>query len=429
MAIVGRPNVGKSTLFNRLIGERSAIVDDISGVTRDRNYGLCTWNGKTFTVIDTGGFVHGSDDIFESAIRSQVSIAIEEAQIIIFMCDAATGITDLDEGVADMLRRTKKPVFLAVNKVDNYNRQLVANEFWSLGFEQTHFLSSMTGSGTGELLDAITELVSDEPPQLPDIPKVAILGQPNVGKSSLINTLLGEDRNIVTDIAGTTRDSLHSRFTKFGMDLLLIDTAGLRKKAKVHEELEFYSVMRAIKALDECDICILMINAADGLESQDLSILNLALKRNKGIVMAVNKWDLLEKESNTARDFEREIRGRTAPFSDYPIVFTSVLEKQRILQVLEKAMEVYQNRSRKIKTSELNDYLMEIIEHMPPPAHKGKYVKIKYATQLPTSSPSFAFFCNHPKYVKESYRNFLENKIREKWEFSGVPVRIFFRQK
>lgn len=429
MAIVGRPNVGKSTLFNRLIGERSAIVDDISGVTRDRNYGLCTWNGKTFTVIDTGGFVHGSDDIFESAIRSQVSIAIEEAQIIIFMCDAATGITDLDEAVADMLRRTKKPVFLAVNKVDNYNRQLVANEFWSLGFEQTHFLSSMTGSGTGELLDAITELVSDEPPQLPDIPKVAILGQPNVGKSSLINTLLGEDRNIVTDIAGTTRDSLHSRFTKFGMDLLLIDTAGLRKKAKVHEELEFYSVMRAIKALDECDICILMINAADGLESQDLSILNLALKRNKGIVMAVNKWDLLEKESNTARDFEREIRGRTAPFSDYPIVFTSVLEKQRILQVLEKAMEVYQNRSRKIKTSELNDYLMEIIEHMPPPAHKGKYVKIKYATQLPTSSPSFAFFCNHPKYVKESYRNFLENKIREKWEFSGVPVRIFFRQK
>jgi len=429
VAIVGRPNVGKSTLFNRLIGERSAIVDDISGVTRDRNYGMCMWNGKTFTVIDTGGFVHGSEDIFEAAIRSQVNIAIDEAHIIIFMCDAATGITDLDEAVADMLRRTKKPVFLAVNKVDNYNRQLVANEFWSLGFEQTFFLSSMTGSGSGELLDAVAELVTDEPPQLPDIPKIAILGQPNVGKSSLINTLLGEERNIVTDIAGTTRDSLHSRFTKFGMDLLLIDTAGLRKKAKVHEELEFYSVMRAIKALDECDICILMINAADGLESQDLSILNLALKRNKGIVMAVNKWDLLEKESNTARDFEREIRGRTAPFSDYPIVFTSVLEKQRVLLVLEKAMEVYQNRTRKIKTSELNDYVMEIIGHMPPPSHKGKYVKIKYITQLPTSNPSFAFFCNHPKYVKESYRNFLENKIREKWDFSGVPVRIFFRQK
>lgn len=429
VAIVGRPNVGKSTLFNRLIGERSAIVDDISGVTRDRNYGSCQWNGKTFTVIDTGGFVHGSEDVFEAAIRSQVNIAIEEATVIIFMCDVATGITDLDEEIAGMLRKTKKPVFVAVNKVDNYNRELAANEFWSLGFEQTFFLSSMTGSGSGELLDAITEMLTDEVPDLPDIPKIAILGQPNVGKSSLINTLLGEERNIVTDIAGTTRDSLHSRYTKFGMDLLLIDTAGLRKKAKVHEELEFYSVMRAIKALDECDICILMINAADGIESQDLSILNLALRRNKGIVMAVNKWDLVEKETNTARDFEREIRNRTAPFSDYPIVFTSVIDKQRILQVLEKAMEVHHNRSRKIKTSELNEYLTELIDRMPPPAHKGKYVKIKYATQLPTSSPAFALFCNHPKYVKESYRNFIENKIREKWDFSGVPVRVFFRQK
>lgn len=429
VAIVGRPNVGKSTLFNRLIGERSAIVDDISGVTRDRNYGMCTWNGKPFTVIDTGGFVYGSDDVFEAAIRSQVNVAIEEASAIIFMTDTSTGITDLDEEVAKMLRKTEKPVFLAVNKVDNYNRQLAANEFWSLGFEQTFFLSSMTGSGTGELLDAVTEMLSEEPEELPDIPKMAILGQPNVGKSSLINTLLGEERNIVTDVAGTTRDTVHSRFTKFGMDMLLIDTAGLRKKAKVHEELEFYSVMRAIKALDECDICILMVNADDGLESQDLSILNLALKRNKGIVMAVNKWDLIEKETNTARDFEQAIRKRTAPFSDYPIVFTSVLEKQRVLQVLEKAMLVYNNRSKRVKTHELNDYMMEIIDRTPPPSHKGKYVKIKYITQLPTASPAFAFFCNHPKYIKDSYRQFLENKIRERWDFSGVPVRVFFRQK
>lgn len=421
--------MGKSTLFNRLIGERSAIVDDISGVTRDRNYGMCTWNGKSFTVIDTGGFVYGSDDVFEAAIRSQVNVAIEEASAIIFMTDTSTGITDLDEEVAKMLRKTEKPVFLAVNKVDNYNRQLAANEFWSLGFEQTFFLSSMTGSGTGELLDAVTEMLSEEPEELPDIPKMAILGQPNVGKSSLINTLLGEERNIVTDVAGTTRDTVHSRFTKFGMDMLLIDTAGLRKKAKVHEELEFYSVMRAIKALDECDICILMVNADDGLESQDLSILNLALKRNKGIVMAVNKWDLIEKETNTARDFEQAIRKRTAPFSDYPIVFTSVLEKQRVLQVLEKAMLVYNNRSKRVKTHELNDYMMEIIDRTPPPSHKGKYVKIKYITQLPTASPAFAFFCNHPKYIKDSYRQFLENKIRERWDFSGVPVRVFFRQK
>lgn len=421
--------MGKSTLFNRLIGERSAIVDDISGVTRDRNYGMCTWNGKPFTVIDTGGFVYGSDDVFEAAIRSQVNVAIEEASAIIFMTDTSTGITDLDEEVAKMLRKTEKPVFLAVNKVDNYNRQLAANEFWSLGFEQTFFLSSMTGSGTGELLDAVTEMLSEEPEELPDIPKMAILGQPNVGKSSLINTLLGEERNIVTDVAGTTRDTVHSRFTKFGMDMLLIDTAGLRKKAKVHEELEFYSVMRAIKALDECDICILMVNADDGLESQDLSILNLALKRNKGIVMAVNKWDLIEKETNTARDFEQAIRKRTAPFSDYPIVFTSVLEKQRVLQVLEKAMLVYNNRSKRVKTHELNDYMMEIIDRTPPPSHKGKYVKIKYITQLPTASPAFAFFCNHPKYIKDSYRQFLENKIRERWDFSGVPVRVFFRQK
>lgn len=421
--------MGKSTLFNRLIGERSAIVDDISGVTRDRIYGTCLWNGKSFTVIDTGGFVQGSEDIFETEIRRQVDIAIQEATVIIFMVDVMTGITDFDEDVANMLRRTKKPVFLAVNKVDNHERQLLAAEFWSLGFDKTHFLSSITGSGTGELLDDVVELLTDEPIELPDIPKIAILGQPNVGKSSLVNTLLEEERNMVTDIAGTTRDSIHSRFTKFGMDVLLIDTAGLRKKAKVHEDLEFYSVMRAIKALDECDICVLMVMATDGIEAQDLSILNLALRRNKGIVMAVNKWDLMEKQTNTARDFEAEVRNRTAPFSDYPIVFTSVTEKQRVLQVLEKAMEVYRNRSRHIKTHELNEFIMELIEHYPPPAHKGKHVKIKYVTQLPTNSPAFAFFCNHPKYIKDSYQQFLENKIRKQWDFCGVPIRIFFRQK
>jgi len=431
VAIVGRPNVGKSTLFNRLIGERKAIIDNVSGVTRDRIYGFSDWNGKNFTVVDTGGFVHGSDDVFESAIRRQVTIAIDEAEIIIFMVDVTTGITDLDEEVANMLRKTDKPIFVAVNKVDNNGRQLMANEFWSLGFENTFFLSSISGSGTGEILDAITEILPDE--SLDDleegIPKLALVGQPNVGKSSMTNALLGEDRNIVTDIPGTTRDSIYTKYNKFGHEFYLIDTAGIRKKNKVHEDLEFYSVIRAVKSIDEADVCILMLDAKDGIESQDLNILGLIQRRKKGVVIIVNKWDLIEKETNTARDFERALKQRIAPFNDIPVIFTSVLEKQRIFKAVEAAIEVNKNRTRKIRTSELNEFLLDVIERTPPPAHRGKYIKIKYITQLPLYYPAFAFFCNHPKHVKESYRNFLENKMREKYDFSGVPISIFFRDK
>ena len=429
VAIVGRPNVGKSTLYNRLIGERQAIIDDTSGVTRDRQYGASFWNGKHFTVIDTGGFVQNSEDVFEAAIRSQVKIAIEEANLLIFMVDVTTGITDLDEQVAELLRRTDKDVILAVNKVDNAQRQLEANEFWSLGFEETFFLSSVTGSGTGELLDAVTEKIEEEEEIESDIPKIAILGQPNVGKSSLTNALLGEDRNIVTDIAGTTRDSIHSKYNKFGKEFLVIDTAGIRKKAKVHENLEFYSVMRAIKALDEADVCLLMIDAQTGVEAQDLSIFRLAIKRNKGVVILVNKWDLKEKETNTARDFEKEVRNRLAPFNDVPVIFTSVLEKQRIFKAVEAALEVYENRQRKIKTSELNQIMLEAIERTPPPAYRGRFIKIKYVTQLPTYYPAFAFFCNSPKHIKESYRNYLENQLRKNFNFTGVPISVFFRNK
>jgi len=429
VAIVGRPNVGKSTLYNRLIGERQAIIDDTSGVTRDRQYGASFWNGKHFTVIDTGGFVQNSEDVFEAAIRSQVKIAIEEANLLIFMVDVTTGITDLDEQVAELLRRTEKDVILAVNKVDNAQRQLEANEFWSLGFEETFFLSSVTGSGTGELLDAVTEKIEEEEEIESDIPKIAILGQPNVGKSSLTNALLGEDRNIVTDIAGTTRDSIHSKYNKFGKEFLVIDTAGIRKKAKVHENLEFYSVMRAIKALDEADVCLLMIDAQTGVEAQDLSIFRLAIKRNKGVVILVNKWDLKEKETNTARDFEKEVRNRLAPFNDVPVIFTSVLEKQRIFKAVEAALEVYDNRQRKIKTSELNQIMLEAIERTPPPAYRGRFIKIKYVTQLPTYYPAFAFFCNSPKHIKESYRNYLENQLRKNFNFTGVPISVFFRNK
>lgn len=430
VAIVGRPNVGKSTLYNRLIGERQAIIDDISGVTRDRQYGSSYWNGKTFTVIDTGGFVHGSEDIFEAAIRDQVTIAIDEAAVIIFMVDVTTGITDLDAEIADMLRRTEKPVFLAVNKVDNAERQMEANEFWSLGFEETFFLSSMTGSGTGELLDLVAEKLPEEvEPESNDLPKIAILGQPNVGKSSLTNALLGEERNIVTDIAGTTRDSIHSKYSKFGKEFLLIDTAGLRKKSKVHENLEFYSVMRAIKAVEEADVCIIMIDAQTGIESQDMNILRLAQRRNKGIVILVNKWDLLDKETNTARDMEKEIRNKIAPFNDVPIVFISVLEKQRIFQAMDAALQVYENRQRKIKTSDLNEFILDAIERRPPPAYRGRLIKIKFVTQLPTYYPAFAFFCNHPKHVREPYKNYLENQLRKKFDFTGVPISIFFRQK
>lgn len=430
VAIVGRPNVGKSTLFNRLIGERQSIVDDTSGVTRDRQYGTSFWNGKTFTVIDTGGFVQHSDDVFEAAIRDQVRIAIEEAGVLIFMVDVATGLTDLDEEVADMLRRTDKPVLLAVNKVDNSQRQLEANEFYSLGFEETYFLSSVTGSGTGELLDGLTEHLSDEETTPSELPRLAIVGQPNAGKSSLVNALLGEDRNIVTDIAGTTRDSINSHYNKFGKEFLIVDTAGIRKKSRVHENLEFYSVMRAIKAIEDSDISLLVIDATEGIESQDVNIFRLAQRRNKGIVLLVNKWDLVEdKETNTARDWEKKIKERIAPFDDVPILFISVLEKQRIFQAVETALKVYENRTRKIKTSELNEKMLESIERYSPPAYRGRLIKIKYVTQLPLAYPAFAFFCNHPKHVRENYKNYLENQLRRHFEFTGVPISIFFRKK
>lgn len=429
VAIVGRPNVGKSTLYNRLIGERKAIIDNISGVTRDRQYGPSYWNGKNFTVVDTGGFVKYSQDVFESAIRTQVKIAIEEAAAIIFMVDVTTGITDLDDEVADMLRRTDKPVFLAINKVDNSNRLLEANEFYALGFENVFFLSSITGSGTGEILDAVVEHIFEEDPPTDEIPRFAIVGQPNAGKSSLTNAFLGEDRNIVTEIAGTTRDAIHSHYKKFGKEFILIDTAGIRKKGKVYEDLEFYSVMRAIKAMEECDVCILLVDATLGMESQDVNIFALAQKRQKGIVILINKWDLIDKETNTSRDLEKEIRERIAPFTDVPILFISATEKVRIFQGLEAALSVYENRTRKIKTSELNDKLLPIIENMPPPAHRGKYIKIKYITQLPTRNPSFVFFCNHPTHIKDSYRNFLENQMRKHFQFTGVPIQIMFRQK
>lgn len=429
VAIVGRPNVGKSTIFNRLIGGRQAIVDDTSGVTRDRQYGVCEWNGKVFTVVDTGGFVGSSDDIFESAIRSQVKIAIEEAAIIIFLVDVTTGITDLDEDVAKLLRRSTKPVLLVVNKVDNSERFLEANEFYSLGFEQTFFVSSLTGSGTGELLDAVTEVVEEDAKIETDLPKFAIVGQPNVGKSSLVNALLGEERNIVTEIAGTTRDTIHTKYSKFGKEFLLIDTAGIRKKAKVHENLEFYSVMRAIAAIEEADICILMLDASMGIEQQDLSIFRLAQKRHKGVVLLVNKWDLVEKETNTARDYEAHIKRKISPFTDVPIIFVSVHEKQRIFKAVEEGLEVFENRTRKIKTSALNDAMQPEIDRYPPPTHRGRSVSIKYMTQLPTPYPAFVFYTNHPKHVKDSYKHYLENRLREHFNFKGVPITIFFREK
>ena len=429
VAIVGRPNVGKSTFYNRMIGEREAITDDVSGVTRDRIYGEMNWNGKQFTIVDTGGFVEHSTDIFEQEIRAQVRIAVEEAEAIVFMTDARTGTTDLDLEVANLLRRSKKPVYLAVNKVDNHEQLMEANEFWSLGFEHTYFLSSMTGSGTGELLDAVAEKLVNVVPLDTELPKIAIVGQPNAGKSSFVNALLGEERNIVTDIAGTTRDSIHTKYKKFDKEFFLIDTAGIRKKARVHEDLEFYSVMRAIRALENADVIVLMIDATLGVEMQDLKIFRLAQKRNKGIVILVNKWDLVAKETNTARDMEAEIRERFAPFRDLPILFVSALEKQRIFQAVDAALQVHENRGRRIPTSQLNDYLQPILENNPPPSNRGRFVKIKYITQLPTYYPAFAFFCNNPKYVREAYKNFLENKMREKFDFKGVPIGIFFRKK
>jgi len=429
VAIVGRPNVGKSTLYNRLIGSRQSIVDNVSGVTRDRQYGTSDWNGKFFHVVDTGGFVKNSNDIFEAAIRSQVRIAMDEASVIIFMVDVTTGVTDLDEEITRMLRKTDKPIFVAVNKVDNSTRMMAANEFWSLGFENTFFVSSITGSGTGEILDAVAELIDNESEIKLEIPKFAVLGQPNAGKSSFVNALLGEERNIVTDIAGTTRDSIHSRYSKFGHDFLLIDTAGLRRKDKVHEDLEFYSVMRAIRALEEADVCILVIDATLGVEAQDLKILNLAIKRNKGIVILFNKWDLVKKETNTARDFEKEIRDRIAPFNDVPIIFTSATDKLRIFKAVEEGLKVHENRQQTISTSVLNEWLEEAIARVSPPAHRGKLIKIKYITQIRTYYPAFALFCNHPTHVKESYRLYLENQLRLKFDFTGVPMSLFFRKK
>ncbi|ASZ14337.1 ribosome biogenesis GTPase Der [Chitinophaga pendula] len=432
VAIVGRPNVGKSTLFNRLLEQRKAIVDDVSGVTRDRQYGVADWNGKTFNVIDTGGFVANSDDVFEREIRKQVKIAMEEANVLIFMCDVATGITDLDADVADLLRRSAKPVFLVVNKVDNAQRQLEATEFYSLGFEHVFFLSSMSGSGTGELLDEVAALITDD--QLveaseEELPKIAIIGQPNTGKSSLLNALVGEERNIVSDIAGTTRDTIHTRYKLFQKDFVLIDTAGIRRKTKVNEDLEFYSVIRAIKAMDEADVCILMLDAEKGITAQDLSIFSLASRKGKGMVVVVNKWDLIEKETNTARDYEKILKERLAPFTDVPIIFTSVTEKQRIFKAIEEALRVYDNRQRKIQTSKLNEVMLKAIEAFHPPVVRGTPIRIKYVTQLPTRTPAFAFFANLPDDIKQPYKNYLENQLRTHFDFEGVPLKLFFRKK
>jgi GTP-binding protein len=433
VAIVGRPNVGKSTFFNRLLGQRKAIVDDISGVTRDRQYGIADWNGKNFNLIDTGGFVPQSEDIFEKEIRKQVMIAVEEAHAVIFIVDAATGITDLDVSMADVLRRTSKPVFLSVNKVDNHTRLLEATEFYGLGFENIFFISAMTGSGSGELLDAVTELIteetSEETAEMAGLPKIAIIGQPNVGKSSLLNVLVGQERTIVSDLAGTTRDTIHTHYKLFKKEFILIDTAGIRRKAKVHEDLEFYSVIRAIKAMDEADVCLLMLDAEKGITAQDLNIFSMASKKGKGIVVLVNKWDLIEKETNTAVAFEKSLKERLAPFTDVPILFISAKEKTRIFRVIEVALEVFENRKRVVPTSKLNDIMLKAIEAYHPPAVRGNPVNIKYITQLPTQVPSFAFFSNQPDDIKEPYKNYLENQLRSKFKFTGVPIRIFFRKK
>lgn len=429
VAIVGRPNVGKSTLYNRLTETRKAIVDDMSGVTRDRHYGLAEWTDNNFTVIDTGGYVANSEDVFEAAIREQVIIAIEEATVILFVVDVTTGITDLDDEIASLLRKGKKPVFVVVNKVDNNSLNADSAEFYSLGLGEIYKISSMTGSGTGELLDEVVKHFEKLPVEENTLPKYAIVGRPNVGKSSIINALIGNERNIVTPIAGTTRDSIHIHYNRYGHEFMLIDTAGLRKKTKVKENIEFYSVMRTIKALEEADVIILMIDAVEGIESQDINIFHLAEKNKKGIVVVVNKWDLIEKNNKTVKVFEEQIREKISPFTDVPIVFTSVVEKQRIMKVIETAEMVYANRAKKIPTSKLNDVLLPIIEAFPPPSIKGKYVKIKYITQINGIAPMFAFFCNLPQYIKEPYMRFLENKLREHFDFSGVPIQIFFRQK
>lgn len=433
VAIVGRPNVGKSTFFNRLVEQRQAIVDDVSGVTRDRHYGVAEWVGKTFNVIDTGGFVEGSSDIFETEIRKQVKLAIDEANALIFMVDAYTGITELDDAVADLLRRSTKPVFLCVNKVDNNARMLDANEFYSLGFEHIFFISSASGSGTGEILDALAALMpepKDEDVNKDDLPKFAIIGQPNTGKSSLLNALVGQERTIVSDIAGTTRDTIHTHYNLFQKEFILIDTAGIRRKTKVNEDLEFYSVIRAIKAMDEADVCLLLLDASKGITAQDLNIFSLAVKKGKGIVILVNKWDLVDaKQTNTARDYEKVLKEKLAPFTDVPILFISVKEKIRIMKAMEMALEVYENKMQKVPTSVLNEVMLKAVEAYHAPVVRGNAVKIKYITQLPTHVPSFAFFSNFPDDIKTPYKNYLENQLRQNFKFTGVPVRIFFRKK
>lgn len=430
VAIVGRPNVGKSTIFNRLTETRNAIVDEQSGVTRDRHYGYVEWCGKKFSVIDTGGYIRGSDDVFEGAIRNQVEMAIDEADIIMFVVDVELGITDLDEEVARMLRKSGKKVFLICNKVDNPQRIAQSAEFYQFGLGDPYCISAINGSGTGELLDDVIKVLPKEFEEYPEnIPRFTIIGQPNVGKSSLLNMLTGEERSIVTPLAGTTRDSIHQRYSKFGHDFLLIDTAGVRRKARVKEDLEFYSVLRSLRSIEEADVCLLMLDAQNGITAQDLAIFHQIEKNNKGVVIVVNKWDLMEKENDTTTKYSEKIRAKLAPFSDVPIVYTSVNTKQRVFKALEEAVRVYENRIKKIKTSELNEFLLPIIENTPPPTIKGKYVKIKYITQLPTHTPQFAFFCNLPQYINESYRRFIENKIREKYDFTGVPLIISFRSK
>ncbi|MFZ1657962.1 MAG: ribosome biogenesis GTPase Der [Flavobacteriales bacterium] len=430
VAIVGRPNVGKSTFFNRLIESRSAITDPTAGTTRDRRYGEAEWNGKHFVVVDTGGYVQGSEDVFEAEIRKQVKLAIDEADSILFLVDIQHGITGMDQAVADMLRKAKKPVFLVANKVDSNDKEVYAAEFYSFGLGEVHCISAQSGAGTGDLLDEVVKGFAKPTEEIPDDrPKIAIVGKPNVGKSSLVNTLLGVERNIVTPVAGTTRDNVNTRFTGYGFDVTLLDTAGIRRKSKVDEDIEFYSVLRSVRAIEESDVCMLLIDAQDGIQHQDQHIFSMIEKGGKGIVVVVNKWDLLEKDTGTAKVYEEEVRRKLAPFNDLPIVFTSVTEKQRIHKALELAMMVYANRAKRITTSKLNDVMLPEIERLPPPMYKGKSVHIKYVTQLPGVVPAFAFFCNLPQYVKESYTRFLENKLRENFDFHGVPIRVFFRKK
>jgi GTP-binding protein len=433
VAIVGRPNVGKSTFFNRLLEQRKAIVDDISGVTRDRQYGVTEWNGKSFNLVDTGGFVPDSSDMFETEIRKQVKIAMEEANAIILMVDVATGITDLDDAMADMLRRTPKPVYVVVNKVDNGTRELEATEFYGMGFEHNFFVSSISGSGTGDLMDAICAEIKPDDAEVEisdsDVPKFAIIGQPNVGKSSLLNALVGEERTIVSDIAGTTRDTIHTHYNLFQKEFILIDTAGIRKKSKEKDDLEFYSIIRAVKAMDEADVCFIVIDAHKGVTGQDITIFSLAARKGKGVVVLVNKWDLIEKETNTARDYEKNLKQKLAPFTDVPILFISAKEKTRIFKAIESGLEVFESKRRRIPTSQLNEVMLKAVAAYHAPVVRGNTVKIKYVTQLPTPVPSFAFFTNYPEDIKSPYRNYLENQLRNSFNFKGVPIRIYFRKK